>query len=52
MLTGRLAENRLERKKNQITAWYMISSTEILSYEEFHCKTMEISEENKLYPPK
>ena len=26
--------------------------TEILSHEEFHCKTTQISEENELYPAK
>ena len=33
-------ENLLARKKIQIKAWYRILGTEILSYEEFHCKTM------------
>ena len=27
-------------------AWYRILGTEILSYEEFHCKTTQISKEN------
>ena len=30
----------------------MILGTEVLSYEKFHCKTMQISEENELYPAK
>ena len=30
----------------------MILGTEILSSEEFHCKTTQISEENELYPAK
>ena len=46
------AENLLARKKIQIKAWYRIIGTKILSYEEFHCKTTQISEENELYPVK
>ena len=34
------------RKKIQIKACYMILGTEILSYEEFDCETMQISEES------
>ena len=30
----------------------MILGTETLTYEEFHFKTMQISEENELYPAK
>ena len=45
------AENLLTRKKIQIKAWYRILRTEKLSYEEFHCKATQISEENELYPP-
>ena len=30
----------------------MILGKKILSYEEFHCKTVQISEENKLYQAK
>ena len=30
----------------------MILGTEISSYEEFHCKTTQISEENELYQAK
>ena len=45
-------ENLLARKKVQIKAGYRILGTEKLSYEEIHCKTTQISEENKLYPAK
>ena len=41
-----------KRKKIEVKAWYRILGTEILSYKEFHCKTMQISEENKLDPAK
>ena len=41
-----------DEKEIQINAWYRIFGTEILSYEEFHCKNMQISEENELYPAK
>ena len=44
------AENLLARAKNQIKAWCRILGTEILSYEEFHLKTTQISEENKFHP--
>ena len=37
------------RKKIQIKAWYRIIGAEISSYEKFHCKTTQISEENELY---
>ena len=37
---------------NAIKAWYRILGTEILSYEEFHFKTIKISEEHELYPVK
>ena len=30
----------------------MILGTGILNYEEFHCKTMQISKENELYQSK
>ena len=30
----------------------MMLGTEMLSYEEFHCKNTQISEENGLYPAK
>ena len=36
-----------KQKKIQITAWYRILGLEILNYEEFQCKTTEISEENE-----
>ena len=42
------AENLHAGKKIQIKGWYMILGTDILSYEEFHCKTMQISEESEL----
>ena len=45
-------ENLLARKKIQVKAWYRILGTEILRYDDFHCKTAQISEENKLYPAK
>ena len=51
-LPTNFAENLLARKKIQIKSWYRILSTEILSYEEFHCKTTQISEENELFPAK
>ena len=44
-LATNFAENLLARKIIQIKSWYRILSTEILSYEEFHCKTTQISEE-------
>ena len=52
MLTDRLCGNLLARIKIQIKAWYRILGIEILSYEEFHCKTTQISEKNELYPAK
>ena len=52
MITDSFAENLLVRKKIQIKAWYRILGTEILSYEEFHCKTIQISEETELHPAK
>ena len=42
------AENLLARKKIQIKTWCRILSTDILVYEEFHCKTTQISEESEL----
>ena len=42
------AENLLAREKKKIKGWYRTLGTEILSYEEFHCKTTQISEENEL----
>ena len=50
MLTDRLHRKSTSKKKKiQVKAWYRKMGTEILSYEEFHCKTMQISEENELY---
>ena len=47
-----VAENLLARKKIQIKTWYRILGTEMLSYKEFHCITIQISEENGLYTRK
>ena len=52
MLTNRLRRKSTNKKKIQIKAWYRILRTEILSYEEFHCKTTQISEVNEFYPAK
>ena len=52
MLTDRLHRKFTSKKKIQIKDWYRILVIEILSYEEFHCKTMQISEESELYPAK
>ena len=39
MLTYRLRRNSTSKiRKIQIKAWYRILGSEILSYEEFHCK--------------
>ena len=46
------AENILARKKIQIKALFRSLGTKISSYEEFHCKTTQISEGNELYPAK
>ena len=49
MLTDRPRRKSTSEKnktKIQITAWYRILGLEILNYEEFQCKTTEISEEN------
>ena len=46
------AEHLLARMKIQIKAWYRILGTKILSYEEFHFKTTQISEEDELFPAK
>ena len=40
ILLDRLYRNLLARKKIHVKAWYRILGTEILSYEEFDCKTM------------
>ena len=45
MLTDRLRRKSTSKKKIQIKAWYRILGTEISSYEEFHRKTVQISEE-------
>ena len=52
MLTDILPRKSTSKKKVQIKAGYRILGTETLSYEEFHCKTTQISEENELYPAK
>ena len=44
-----LADNLLARKKIQT---FRTLGTETLSYEKFHSKTTQISEENELYPAK
>ena len=48
-LTDALCRKSTSMKKIQIKPWYRILGTEISSYEEFHCKTKEISEEKELY---
>ena len=40
------------RKKDPKNVWYRMLGTEILSYEEFHRKTTQMSEENESYPAK
>ena len=52
MFTDRLRRKSTSKKYVHIKAWYMILGTEISSYEEFHCKTTQISEENELYQAK
>ena len=52
MLTERLRRKSSSKKKLQIKAWYRILGTEISSYEDFHCKTTQISEENELHQAK
>ena len=52
MLTDRLCRKSTSTKKIQIKAWDRIFGTEISSYEEFHCKTTQISEKNELYQAK
>ena len=49
MLTDRLHIKSTSKKKIEIKAWYRIFGTEMLSYEEFHCKTTQISKENEVY---
>ena len=41
-----------QEKKNQIKLCYRILVAELLSYEEVHCKTTQISRVNELYPAK
>ena len=48
MITDRLRRKSTSKKKFQIKDWYRILGTEISSYEELHCKTKQISEENEL----
>ena len=44
------AENLVAReKKMEIKACYRILGTELLSYEELHYKTVQMSKENKLH---
>ena len=50
MRINRLRRKSTSKKKIQIKAWYRILGTEILSYEEFYCKTMQISEETNYTP--
>ena len=52
MLTNKRHRKSTSKKKVQIKALYRILGIEILSYEELHCKTMQISEENELDPAK
>ena len=53
MLTNRICKKSTRKRKNiQTKAWYSLLGTEILNYEELHCKTTHISEENELYSPK
>ena len=52
MLTDRIRRKSTIKKKIQIKAWYMTLGTEISSYEEFHGKFTQISEEKKLYQAK
>ena len=52
VLTDRLHRKSTNKKKIQRKAWYRLLGTEISSYEEFHCKNTQISEENELYQAK
>ena len=47
-LTERLRRKSISKKKIQIKARYRKLGTEISSYEEFHCKTTQISEEKRI----
>ena len=42
ILTNRLCRKSISKKKIQIKAWYRILDTEILSYEKFHWKAIDI----------
>ena len=42
----------ISKKKIQIKACYSKLGTKTLSYDEFHCKTMQISEEQWIIPSK
>ena len=44
--------DRLYRKSTPQKSFSQKKITEISSHEEFHCKTMQISEENELYEVK
>ena len=44
--------NSMKKNSNKKLGTSKILGTQILSYEKFYCKIMEISEENKLYPAK
>ena len=51
MLNNRLCRKSINKKKNGGKGLVQDTSYQ-LSYEEFHCKTTQISEENELYPEK
>ena len=51
-LTDRLRRKSTSKQKIQIKACYRKLGTEISSYEEFHCKTTQISEEKRILPGK
>ena len=44
MLADRFQRKYTSKKKIQIKACYKILGTQISNYEEFHCKTAQISE--------
>ena len=53
MLIDRLCKKSTSKKKKiQTKAWYRILSAEILTHENFDYKTMQISEDNELFPTK
>ena len=49
MLTDRLRRKSTSKNKIQVKAWCRILGTEILSYEEFHCKTTRKSQSKSNY---